>query len=604
MHKRIRVLGACVFALWGVTGITTIGCGDDSNGGGAQPDAGSDVSVTPTPTPPPPPGDDASANAADLTVYTGTTANLDASGSSASTFAWTVTSVPAGSSVTTATLQGAATAKPSFVADVSGDYVLSLAATNGTATSTKSVTVKAVPAPLFFMLTNLGDNPPYYEVRTVGTDGTGAHAVNCRQQISADAGDSGSSDTAGFLFLSFVQADLGVDWWEAPAGQPSRAAFQDFRIDADGGVAFNLAVGTNESTCQNPPKIVHALSNLLPDGGQPPANNKPGIYQPRFSPDGSRVAYIEQRPEGYYIATVGYDGNDYRVISTLCPSGGSDCSNGGDVLLPPRPQWIDNQTVAWARNISGADAGAGWEIMTATDGPLPGTSRYMSCDGLLPLGFAMLKDGSVLSNSHAKSAPADLRIVKPTSTGGMCTEVRNLTNLGDARAYARDFSVSPDGKKVAFVRNVPAADAGDAGLVTLGGEVYAAPIDGTSAPAPLTTPVQSVFFGPRYVAQGAYVSFNGTAPLPDGAVDDAGLVEAGVFDAGLPAIVIVPAGGGAVSYAATSSVGAKTFVIGGGNGGGCGFGSCAIASPTANLTGGLSALAVAALLMVRRRRRD
>ena len=72
---------------------------------------------------------------ASQSVTIGSTVNLDGSGSSDDqtpsedlTYAWTLTSVPAGS---TATLTGAATTTPSFVADVPGDYTVELVVTDG-----------------------------------------------------------------------------------------------------------------------------------------------------------------------------------------------------------------------------------------------------------------------------------------------------------------------------------------------------------------------------------------------------------------------------------------------------------------------------------------
>ena len=85
-------------------------------------------------------------------VSTGSFVTLDGSRSSDSngdrlTYSWQFTSRPAGSS---AFLSGSNTARPSFIADVSGAYVVRLVVNDGTAASTPStVTVTASTASLF-----------------------------------------------------------------------------------------------------------------------------------------------------------------------------------------------------------------------------------------------------------------------------------------------------------------------------------------------------------------------------------------------------------------------------------------------------------------------
>ncbi|MGB4583911.1 MAG: PKD domain-containing protein [Rhodoferax sp.] len=99
------------------------------------------VSMTTAPTTPP------VANAgATQSVVAGTTVTLDASTSSAAagkslTYAWTLISKPAGSS---ATLASPNTAKPTFVADAAGSYVVTVIVNDGTTdSSAASVTVTA-----------------------------------------------------------------------------------------------------------------------------------------------------------------------------------------------------------------------------------------------------------------------------------------------------------------------------------------------------------------------------------------------------------------------------------------------------------------------------
>ncbi|MCF8232955.1 MAG: right-handed parallel beta-helix repeat-containing protein [Bacteroidales bacterium] len=80
----------------------------------------------------------------DMTVSVGEEVVLDGSNSSASEgsfdYEWTFTATPNGSS---AQLNGATTASPSFAADVEGDYVVELTITNGNESDTDEVTVTA-----------------------------------------------------------------------------------------------------------------------------------------------------------------------------------------------------------------------------------------------------------------------------------------------------------------------------------------------------------------------------------------------------------------------------------------------------------------------------
>ena len=95
-----------------------------------------------------PVNDSPMANAgADQTVNEGSAVSLngttsyDADGDILS-FSWTRTSIPAGS---IATLSGAATGSPTFIADLPGGYIVDLTVSDGILSSTDSVTITSVP---------------------------------------------------------------------------------------------------------------------------------------------------------------------------------------------------------------------------------------------------------------------------------------------------------------------------------------------------------------------------------------------------------------------------------------------------------------------------
>ena len=531
--------------------------------------------------------------AADLTVYTGSPAAIDASQTNASEFAWAVKVAPAGSTVTTQSLAGATTARPSFVPDVSGDYVLELTARGNGASATTTVKVKAVAAPVFFMQTNFNESPPYFEYRTIGADKSGSHPVACR--INGPVSDAGG-EVGQFFFLSMLLADIGLDWWEAQPGSPSRVAFTTMEFFPDGGRDTYLSLGTNESSCTVAPAILRTAPE---DGG----NDSDRLFvQPRFSPNGARVAFVEDRQAGKMVGAVSYDGNDRRDIAPFCPSEG-DC--WAPAFFPPRPQWLDAQTIGWARSYE-RDGGTGWEVVLANDSANPNVRTHMTCAGAIPRSIALLQDGSVIANSAAADTKVeDLVVYEPATPGGACQVVRNLTNLGTPGAYARDFAVSPDGTEVVFVRNVEPPDDGGNGL-RFGGELYVVPVNGSSAPKPFSGSPQFAYFGGRYVASGSQIAWNGASALDGGTPLDGGGVEE-LLEAGVPAVRVGMRDGGKVTDIVASDLDAGVFVSGGGNGGAC---DLAFALNLCSLTqnpasrGGPIAMAAAALAFAVRRRRQ
>lgn len=579
-----RWLACGLVGFWSVAASVTA-CGSDEGPNGTLPDAATPETSSGGPTDGDP-GSGITIVASDLTVYTGSRAAVDASQTNASEFTWTVKSAPQGSSVTTPSLTGGTTARPSFVADVTGDYVLELTARGNGASATKSVKIKAVAAPLFFMQTNFAEDPPYFEYRSIGNDRSGNRPIACR--VAGPQADSGAAGV--FLGVSMLFADMGLDWWEAPPGGPSRVAFTALQLFEDGGVDSYLALGSSESSCANPPAVVR---HIVEDGGDPTEL----LVQPRYSPNGARVAFVENRASGTIVQAVSYDGNDRRDLAHFCAPGIDSC--WAPAVFPPRPQWLDAQTLGWARARS-EDGGSGWEVVLANDSANPNVRVHMTCDGVVPRSIAFLKDGSVIANPMAQDTQIeDLVVFKPSTAGGACQVVRKLTNLVTARSYARDFVVSPDEADVIFVRTLVPADAvpPDGGDSRFGGELYVVPVNGGSAPTPFGGSPQYAMFGGRYVASASQVAWNGAIPF-DGGEPDGSLIEAGA-----PAIKIAARDGSKMTSLVVSNVDAGVYVVGGGNGGSCDFRLCSFASGSASGGGALAMATVALGLAVRRKRR-
>ena len=593
---RLGVFGLSLAAVGFAIGGSAFGCGGtDSAPAGADNDAAaaSEVGTNPNAEGGGPGAVTIDIQVPAVTVYAGQTAQLVASQSKASNgavlnFGWAFASVPQGSTVTT--LQGV-NELVSFMPDIAGDYVITVTATTGAITTKKEVTVKAVNAPIFYVRTTGGTTPEDigFEVHTVQMDGTGDHAVGCRQRslslaLFGDAGikidDAGPEAGAQLGMMGFIVtalfADQAIDWWEAPAGESSHAAFQNITFGGDAGpdAANNkiaLFVGTQENTCQNPPFAARSFMGKDDDA----------VLQPKFSPDGRRVAFIERRDKKLQVVTSAIDGTDARVLGSYCPSGTNDCTSNGNLLFPRRPQWLDETHLGWMRaSDEQSDVSVSWEIVVVADIPSAPVNRYMACtSGAMPTLFNFLRDGTILANVRATRYGAEDLLVLNRGAGGTCTALRNLTHFGSEGSYARDFAISPDGVNVAYLhRQLPAGSSGkpDAGSSDFrqGGDLYMVPLDGSKAPAPIGA-VRRAEYGPRWIAGGTRLAWNGSAPPPPGydAGDlfskDSGADAGNLFEAGLPAINVIQADGGNFTPVAYGDPSNGSYVLGGGNGGAC-----------------------------------
>jgi hypothetical protein len=164
--------------------------------------------VTPPPvTPPPSTGNRAPiANAgAANTVATGTTVALDGSASSdpdgdALTFSWTLQR-PATSA---ATLTGATTSKPSFVADVAGSFVATLTVSDGKVSASASVTITA-QAPASAPTPGI-DGAALYSAKCSGCHGPIKPIFKASAKTASNIQNAINSNRGGMGFLSSLTA--------------------------------------------------------------------------------------------------------------------------------------------------------------------------------------------------------------------------------------------------------------------------------------------------------------------------------------------------------------------------------------------------------------
>ena len=551
-----------------------VGSGFDSGGGGGGDSGGSDVSTDTNPAPA------THAVALDVSVWLGQIAQLDASSSTATpattiTYAWTVESAPAGSTITTASLQNASSAKPSFVPDVDGNYSLKVTATANGVPDSKTVTVKAFVAPVIYLRDDVDSGVASSALHVAASNGKGVDTIlNC--PLVSDAAQQVSQ-------MDLRVAEGGADWWEGPPGGDPKIAFTFDSAESDGATVTYLAAANASSTCTgNAPRRLDVLPNGIGGAGGPRA------YQPRFSPNGNRIAYARNDGSNFYLATVGFDGStphQHVAAYAALADGGPLPDAGPNVTNAIPPRWVNDTTLAWLQTTGGGS----WQIMTANDADDATPTVFMTCTGTgSPQEFDLLGDGSAIVSVNvplpdASNGAIDLWVYRPDATTKACTVVRNLTNLPAQGSVAQDFSLSPDKKRVAFLRFDNTTDAGGPGYAA-----FTAPVDGTSLPA--LVPGAPAYGGvngegPRWIAGGAAVSWGQTATSFDAGVGTVGT-----------AVVVSSQATGLRAVATSTDSSSTIYAIGNFCSVGWGAGSSATA------VGSIAALL--ALVVRRRRRRD
>lgn len=562
---KLRHLCFVLVAIGAVTAASACG-GDDTaaTGGDAGVDATSDAPAT-TDAASDAPGDGGPVGiaVADQSVYAGHAASLTVTTTTHTggfMFAWSLVSAPTGSAVTTATLGPLNAPGVSFVPDVVGDYVVKVTVDEtGYAPSTTMATVHAFAAPVFFARAIMDSNGGEVGIDVAGHDKSDLHAVAC-------AINFGPNEEATYRTRTLTAAASSMDAWEAPAGQPSRFVFSgtsSLAQDDAGGYATFLIAGTTRNSCGTAPTTLR--SQQAPAGA---------FSQPRFSPDGARVAFVDPVGASFGVSTIGFDGTGYRAVAPIYatpPSSGDESTN-------IRPEWQDATHLAWPRPLGGG----AWSIVVASDAASATPATYMTCTGSTPHHIALLSDGSIVTSySPTANAPSDLYVLKPDASKA-CTVVHKLTSLGGSNASrAHDFAVSPDQKTVAYLHYDATAHGGSASGSNEG-DLYVVPVDGSAAAKAVGT-ATSGRIGPRWIGGGSRLAWTRVGAVVDGGDPRAADIVTAVL----------PDGGASTDIVAGD--GLNTIVAAAGPGG-----SCAIAHGPAYAEA--IALLLAAVALVRRRR--
>jgi hypothetical protein len=563
--RKIRLLLSLVLVAFpAAAGVTACGGDDGASSSGGPPDASANDGNNN--------GDTGAsqdsgssapqAKASAVSAYLGQSVALDGSSSTGPngfTYSWVVKAVPAGSAIATSSLAGATTAKPTFVPDKPGAYALTLTITAGAATSSVDVAATVVDPPVFYFHTENDAGAEFQASLNV----VGAAAGNNGSAVSCFSRDGGSYD-----FLAANSAKVGTDWWEAPAGEPSRVVF-GFETPADGGSTSILAATTSAATCVTPPTKLDTYV------GDPPGGRS--FEQPHFSPSGNRIAYVRNNVEGARIATIGFDGSSPRVVSALLAlvDGGPNPDAGVEGVPGARPVWVDETTVAWLQVLDGAN----WQIVSAPDAANAAPTLLMSCTGEAPSQFDFLPSGEVIvsqASGTGNEKVSNIVAYPITAATKACGAARNISQLTStsANSFAADFSLSPDKTRVAYQTNDDTAAKQ---------EVVVARVDGTTPPVSIAAPLSGSNRGPRWVGGGAFITWG---------------INGAQFDAGLTgnAVAVVAADGGAGRAAAISQPGTTTQAIGNGR-----F-SCSFAPAVGSGVSVFGIAGILALRLVRRRR--
>jgi WD40 repeat protein len=374
-------------------------------------------------------------------------------------------------------------------------------------------------------------------------DSGAAHAIGCPDKGSSQyfepsmtfglqALNNGPYRYGQFAMTSFQAPEAGL---EVPPGQ-SRFAFTQVVPDADGGSDYPLLVADELTDCNGS----HPTVRVDPTEDE---NNAGKLHVfPRFSPDGSRIAYLDvvpdsgsgTKPSVARLVTTRVDGKSPSVIMTAPPYD----PKTNLILWGLPPTWLAGEPAAEVFWLEGPDpscslahsgcASPPFEFNSAVDTNPPVYGTLVKCPygsgGFSQIAelaifyvvddvyFAIVASSGTLSASPAAGA-MDIYI---TDLGNLkyfkCSAFTNATHLGRKGAVARDMAVSPAGSLIAYASNAgPIADAGsaDGGApldITSPTHIWllSPTTDGSASPTPCGDPSATAFddFGPQWFNDG------------------------------------------------------------------------------------------------------
>ena len=408
-------------------------------------------------------------------VVAGSVVTLDASASSDAnadrlTNAWTLTSKPAGS---TAALSSATSVKPTFTADVAGNYVASLTVNDGKVNSAQAtVTVTAgafAVTDVGKVTTKTGDNghatavltQPDGKIVAAGYGGTSVDTDFTVIRYNQDGSLDSSFGGTGIVMTNIAGRTLSTDWvrgaaiqsdgkivvagYTSPSGDPGYSIAL-VRYNQNGTLDSSFSgTGIVKSTDSNRNKFGHAVAlqldgKILIAGAVNCINrstagnctlleryNSDGSLDSSFSgPGTSRVDANTQGAQGLVLQSVG------KILVV-----GTKNSGNGDELSVVRYK-TDGQIDSGFGNSGVATVAIGLEVGSSNYG----TSIALQADGsILVAGVAHTNS----SNNHFSLTKMMTNGAVDTSFGRLGSVVTNVSTPPDSD-YTYAMVIQPDGK--------------------------------------------------------------------------------------------------------------------------------------------------------------
>jgi hypothetical protein len=386
----------------------------------------------------------------DQAVTAGNLVNLDGSGSfdadgDTLAFTWTFTSTPTGS---VAILSGANTAEPSFAADIPGEYLISLVASDGQASSLADSVAITASAPNPIPVADAGANQSVVIGTLVTLDGSGSFDSN---------GDS----------LTYLWSWISIPQGSAPTLSNPISVKPSFAPDVAGEYVVSLVV--NDGTSDSPVATVVVTASLA---NAPPVANAGSdqnvVAGSIVTLDGSASSDSDGDPITFSWTLVSVPTGSSAVLSDLSsakPTFTADVQGEYVVSLTVSDGMANSEadSVLIAATKSNAnpiaDAGAQQNVLIGTLVTLDGSSSFDADGDSLTFAWTFT---SVPEGSAASLVDANTPTAKFTADVEGIYVVSLIVNDGQA-------SSEPDSVTITATKgnSVPVADAGaDQNIVT------------------------------------------------------------------------------------------------------------------------------------------